>query len=116
MAVTVSRREFEAMVADALDSLPEVFAANLDNVAVIVEDRPPAAEGAILGVYEGVALTERSPSESYLPDRIVIFREPLCAMVDDLDELADEVYVTVLHEIGHYFGIDDERLHELGWG
>lgn len=116
MPVSVSRRVFESLVADAIDALPEEFVANLDNLVFVVEDRPPDRDDPLLGVYEGVALTERSALDAYLPDRIVVFREPLCALAADVDELADQVYVTIVHEVGHYFGIDDDRLEELGWG
>jgi len=116
MPVSVSRREFEALVSEAIDALPEEFLDQLDNVVFVVEDRPPLPEDPLLGVYEGVALTERSPLDAYLPDRIVVFREPLCDMARDLEDLADQVYVTVVHEVGHYFGVDDDRLDELGWG
>lgn len=112
----VPRRVFEALVAEALDSIPEELARQMDNVAVIVEDWPPEGE-QLLGLYEGVALTERSPFTygGVLPDRITIYRGPLCALAEDEDDLAEEVYTTVVHEVAHLFGISDERLHELGW-
>jgi predicted Zn-dependent protease with MMP-like domain len=106
---------FEQLVADALDQLPDALAALLDNVAVVVEDHN-VDEPDLLGLYEGVPLTER---ESYggleLPDRISIYRVPLCELAADEAEVVDEVLVTVVHEVAHHFGIDDERLHELGW-
>jgi predicted Zn-dependent protease with MMP-like domain len=84
----------------------------LDNVVVVVEDRHPD-EPDLLGLYDGVPHTERRGDE--LPDVVSIYRLALCAMCVDEDELADEVYVTVLHELAHAAGIDDDRLHELGW-
>jgi predicted Zn-dependent protease with MMP-like domain len=109
---TVPRYRFERLVADALDDLPDELAAVLDNVVVRVEDRDPD-DPELLGLYDGVPHTERTGQEG--PDVVTVFRLPLCAMCDDDEELAEEVYVTVLHELGHAAGIDDERLHELGW-
>lgn len=104
--------KFEAMVADALDDLPDELLGVLDNVVVRVVDRH-GDEPELLGLYEGVPHTERSGHEG--PDFVSIFRIPLCEMCRDLDELAEEVYVTVIHEVAHAAGIDDERLHQLGW-
>jgi predicted Zn-dependent protease with MMP-like domain len=109
----VPRYKFEAMVADALDDLPEELLPVLDNVVVQVVDRNPG-EPTLLGLYEGVPHTERSGQEG--PDVVSIYRFALCEMCDDLDDLAEEVYVTVIHEVAHAAGIDDDRLHELGWG
>ena len=109
---TVPRYKFEAMVADALDDLPDELLHVLDNVVVQVIDRHPEEPG-LLGLYEGVPHTERSGHEG--PDIVSIFRGPLCEMCNDIDELAAEVYVTVIHEVAHAAGIDDDRLHELGW-
>jgi predicted Zn-dependent protease with MMP-like domain len=109
----VARYKFEAMVADALDDLPDELAHVLDNVVVQVVDRHPD-EATLLGLYEGVPHTERNGTEG--PDIVSIYRFALCEACADIDELADEVYVTVIHEIAHAAGIDDERLHELGWG
>ena len=109
---TVPRYKFEAMVADALDDLPDELLHVLDHVVVQVIDRHPE-EPDLLGLYEGVPHTERSGHEG--PDIVSIFRRPLCEMCNDIDELAAEVYVTVIHEVAHAAGIDDDRLHELGW-
>jgi predicted Zn-dependent protease with MMP-like domain len=89
----------------------------MDNVVVLVEDDPPADDPELLGLYEGVPLTERGEfwAAGALPDRITIYRRPTLALCDSRDEVVDEVAVTVVHEIAHHFGIDDERLHELGW-
>jgi predicted Zn-dependent protease with MMP-like domain len=108
----VPRYRFERLVADALDDLPDELLAVLDNVVVVVEDRHPD-EPDLLGLYDGVPHTERSGEEG--PDVVSIYRLALCEMCDDEDDLAEEVYVTVVHELAHAAGIDDERLHELGW-
>ncbi len=110
----MSRERFEELVAEALDSIPEELLGRMDNVVVLVEDEPP--EPGLLGLYEGYALTERGWDYSgALPDRIYIYRNPTLAMCDDEDDVVEEVAVTVVHEIAHHFGIDDDRLHELGW-
>ena len=102
---------------DAIDELPADVAAVADNVVIMVEDESPPGEPEMLGVYEGVALTERDTSYSLqLPDRILIFREPLMAISPTREELVRQVRITVVHELAHHFGIDDARLHELGYG
>ena len=109
----VARYKFEAMVADALDDLPDELLHVLDNIMVQIIDRNPD-DSTLLGLYEGVPHTERNGTDG--PDIVSIYRFALCEACADIDELADEVYVTVIHEIAHAAGIDDERLHELGWG
>ena len=104
--------KFEQMVGEALDDLPDELQPVLDNVVVVIEDRNPD-EPDLLGLYDGVPHTERSGYEG--PDVITIYRHALCEMCEDLDDLAEEVYVTVIHEVAHAAGIDDDRLHELGW-
>ena len=106
--------EFEDLVADALDALPPELAARFSNVVVVVEDEN-AEEPDLLGLYEGVALTEREHYSGALPDRISLYRIPLCLLAEDLDHLVEEITVTVVHEFGHHVGIDDDRLHDLGW-
>jgi len=120
--VDVSRARFEELVANALDEVPEELAAEMENVAIVIEEWPTHEQragrrGILLGLYEGVPLTARGPVTyaGVLPDKITIFRGPICRLARDEPELARQVRVTVLHEIGHYFGIDDGRLHELGW-
>ena len=112
--------QFEEAVADGLDLIPEALADLMDNVVVLVEDEPPAdaAEPDLLGLYEGVPLTERGEwwAAGSLPDRITIFRNPTLRLCGSEAEVVEEVAITVVHEIAHHFGIDDERLHELGWG
>ena len=110
----VSPQEFEDLVADALDTLPAELARHFDNVVVVVEDEHPE-EPDILGLYDGTALTERASYSGALPDRISLYRIPLCLMAEDVDHLVEEIAVTVVHEFAHHMGIDDDRLHELGW-
>jgi predicted Zn-dependent protease with MMP-like domain len=107
---------FDELVADALDEVPPELMALLDNVVVLVEDRNPE-EPALLGLYEGYALTQRGwHYGGALPDRIMIYREAIYDICETEDDVIDEVTITVVHEIAHHFGIDDARLHELGWG
>ncbi|GAA1865687.1 metallopeptidase family protein [Myceligenerans crystallogenes] len=115
--VEMTREEFEAAVSEGLDLVPEDLAARMDNVVVLVEDDAPAEDPELLGLYEGVPLTERDHhwAAGSLPDRITIFRNPTLAFCETREEVAEEVAVTVVHEIAHHFGIDDDRLHELGW-
>lgn len=114
MPVSVDPVRFEELVGDALDGLPDEILALLDNVVVLVADGRP---GGPLGLYEGTPRTERGQyGYMEMPDRVSIFRLPLCAMAADEAELVREVQVTVAHELGHHMGIDDARLHELGFG
>ena len=107
---------FEALVVEELDLLPDEMVDGLDNVVFVVEDRPEDGSLDLLGLYEGFALTERdSYGHGELPDRIVLYREPLLAAAADIEELRDEVHITLVHEIGHFYGIDDAELHRLGW-
>ncbi len=105
---------FEDVVRQALDSLPPEIADGLRNVAVVVEDEDPG-DPDIYGVFEGVPLTDGGPGPGELPNRIAIFRRPLEADFGDVDELREEIRITVLHELGHYFGLDEDRLSELGY-
>ncbi len=108
---------FDELVDRALDGIPDELAALVRNVVVLVEDEPPEDEpDDLLGLYDGVALTERDSSLlPQLPDRIFVFRGPLLDLVESEEELVEEVRITVVHEIAHHFGIDDARLHELGY-
>jgi len=103
------------MVVAALDGLPEGLGRLMSNVAVTVEHSP--GPPGLLGLYQGIPLTSRSPSgyAGVLPDRIIIYRQAICAICQTEEEVADEVRRTVIHEVAHHFGIDDDRLHELGW-
>ncbi|MFC4429297.1 metallopeptidase family protein [Citricoccus alkalitolerans] len=117
----MSEEDFDQAVSDALDAIPPALAQRLSNVAVFVEEEyepepweDPQME--LLGLYDGIPLTERGEMPFQLPDRIVVFRGPLLRMCSDREELVDEITVTVVHEVAHFFGIDDDTLHELGWG
>jgi predicted Zn-dependent protease with MMP-like domain len=112
----MSREDFEAAVADALDGVPEDLARQMRNVVILVEDDPPGG-ARLLGLYEGTPLTQRGDGwAGSLPDRITIFRNPILAYCHSEQQVVDEVRITVIHEIAHHFGIDDARLHQLGWG
>lgn len=125
--VDINAEDFELAVRDALDEVPQQLLGLLDNVAFFVEDEPgpehadpglsPQDNAGLLGIYLGTPLTDRDDGwAGSLPDRIVLFRGPLSRMCADLDELRDEIAITIVHEAGHHVGIDEERLHELGWG
>ena len=117
MPVEMQPAAFDALVDRALDGIPDEIAALVHNVVVLVEDQPPPDEPDLLGLYEGIALTERwGDGAMELPDRILVFRGPLLQLCDSEAELVEEVRITVVHEIAHHFGIDDERLHGLGYG
>jgi predicted Zn-dependent protease with MMP-like domain len=122
--VDITPEEFDDLVADALDEIPSELADELDNVVVMVEEWPTAAQladvgagGTLFGLYEGVPATQRGPISysGIAPDRITIFRGPLTRAARTREELAAQVRITVLHEVGHWFGMSDERLRELGW-
>jgi predicted Zn-dependent protease with MMP-like domain len=108
--------EFEKLVIDELDALPDEMVDGLDNVVFVTEDRPEDGSLDVLGLYDGIALTERGTyGFGELPDRIILYREPLVDISADLDELKDQIHVTLVHEIAHFYGIDDQQLHALGW-
>jgi predicted Zn-dependent protease with MMP-like domain len=108
-------QRFDELVSDALDLIPPELAAAMDNVVVLVQGRHPE-DTELLGLYEGVALTERdSDYFGSLPDAITIYRDALLDVCESEDEVVEEVAITVIHEVAHHFGIDDDRLHELGW-
>ena len=117
MPMDIADDDFDALVDEAFDKIPEALLANVDNLIFVVEDEPEDGSN-MLGVYEGFALTERDSSYGLgqLPDRIVLFKGPLTRLCADEDELYDEIVVTLAHELGHYHGIEEDRLHELGWG
>lgn len=131
----MSRQQFEQVVSDAMDDIPQDLLNRIDNVAIVVEDEPPAdwqargwdghehgaADGhsELLGLYTGIPLTQRGDFYGFggaTPDTIQIFAGPLTRISRDRDDLKHQIHTTVIHEVGHYFGIDDARLHELGWG
>ncbi len=112
--IEVSPARFEEMVEAALDSLPERLGRLMSNVAVTVQDEP--GPPGLLGLYEGIPLTSRTTGYAgVLPDRITIYRLAICAVCETEDEVIDQVRRTVVHEVGHHFGISDTRLTELGW-
>lgn len=115
--VSMSPEEFERAVAHGLAAIPEDLSRAMSNVAIIIEDDSPPDGPELLGLYEGVPLTARDEwwAAGTLPDRITIFRNPILRSCATADEVAHQVTVTVVHEVAHHFGIDDDRLHELGW-
>ena len=106
--------QFERYVGDAMDGIPEELFAQFDTVVVVVEDEHPD-DPELLGLYDGTPLTERGDWGGFLPDRISIYRIPLCLMASDTDDLIEEIRITVVHEFAHHMGIDDDHLHDLGW-
>lgn len=107
---------FEQLVVDELDRLPDEMVDGLENLIFVVEDRPEDGSLDLLGMYDGLALTERGQyGMGELPDRIILFRESHLAECEDEEELREEVHTTLVHEIAHFFGIDDTQLHEMGW-
>ncbi|GIF07656.1 hypothetical protein Asi03nite_51940 [Actinoplanes siamensis] len=116
VSVEMSRERFEELVGDALDEVPVELLSLMNNVVFLVEDAPPDGGDDLLGVYEGTALTDRGwDYAGVLPDRITIYRLPTLRICDSEDDVVEEVAITVVHEIAHHFGIDDKRLHDLGW-
>ena len=112
----MSRERFEELVAEALDQVPGELADLIDNCVILVEDDAPAHDPGLLGLYDGTPLTERGPGYTMvLPDRITIYRNPTLAICEHEDEVVEEVNITVVHEIAHHFGIDDDKLHDLGY-
>ena len=116
MAIEVDAEKFEEMVDAALGAIPEELLARVENCVVLVADEPEPELGDVLGYYDGIPLSQRTSQYSgVLPDRILIFRGPLCHMVDSAEELVDQVRITVWHEMAHYFGIDDDDLDAWGY-
>ncbi len=116
MSLDLTEEEFEKLVVDELDELPDEMVDGLENLVFVTEDRPADGSLDLLGLYEGTALTDRDQyGFGELPDRIILYREPLLAIAETLDELRDEIHITLVHEIAHYYGIDDDQLHEMGW-
>lgn len=116
MAIEMGADEFEGYVNEALDSIPAELIDLLDNCIIVIADDAPPEDPELLGLYEGIPLTERGVSYGgVLPDTISIFRNPTLAICDTVEDVIDEVHITVVHEIAHFFGIDDDRLHELGY-
>lgn len=114
--VQMSDEDFEAAVDEGLELIPDELLDLVDNVVILIEDEPAGDDPELLGLYDGIALTERGNyGFGELPDRIFIYRGPTLRMCETVEEVRDEVAITVVHEIAHHFGIDDEKLHELGW-
>jgi predicted Zn-dependent protease with MMP-like domain len=114
--IEMPRDRFDGLVASALDEVPGELSALIDNCVVLVEDEPPDHDPDLLGVYVGTPLTERDLGYTMaLPDRITIFRHPILAICSTEEQVVAEVRITVVHEIAHHFGIDDDRLHDLGY-
>ncbi|WP_342341835.1 metallopeptidase family protein [Demequina mangrovi] len=114
--VEMTREDFEKAVDDAIDAVPEELLDLIDNCVILIEDEPEGEDKDLLGLYDGVALTDRGDLwGGELPDRILIYMNPTLRMCEDVEDVRDEVAITVVHEIAHHFGIDDARLHELGW-
>ena len=114
----IGEYEFERLVGEALDSIPSRLRDLIDNVAIFIDDEPPADDPDLLGLYEGVPLTERGDGyfgTALLPDTVTIFRLPILRLCASREQVVDEVRITVVHEVAHHFGIEDDRLHELGW-
>ncbi|GAA1142295.1 metallopeptidase family protein [Nesterenkonia lutea] len=121
MAFEMSDEEFDSATADALDRIPPNLADQLENVAVFVEDRyePQPWEDpstVLLGLYEGIPLTERGGEGWSMPDRITLYKEPILEICQSRTEVTTQITITVIHEVAHFFGIDDQTLHRLGWG
>jgi len=113
MPIEVELDQFEELVADGLELLPDTLRRLIDNLVIVVEESHPED---LMGLYEGTPLTERSAyGFGEMPDTITIYRDGICGVCNDAEEVADEVAITVVHELAHHFGIDDDRLHELGW-
>lgn len=114
---------FDRLVSEAIESLPDHIAAMIDNVEIVVEPEPPLEYlhrlprgHTLFGLYHGIPLTKRGVYDRALPDKISIYEGPITRAARSADAIREQVRRTVLHEIGHHFGIEEERLHELGWG
>lgn len=113
----VDDEEFEGLVSEALDTIPPELGRLIDNVVVLVEDEPPEGAGNLLGMYDGIALTHRDTNYTFSPpDRILVFKGPLLRMCQTPEQLAHEVRITIVHEVAHYFGIEEDQLHAWGYG
>ena len=114
--ISMSRERFDQLVEAAFDRIPDELTSMLDNVVLFVEDEAPADDPDLLGLYDGTPLTERDSSYSgVLPDRILMFRNPTLRICETEEDVVTEVEITVALEIAHHFGIEDDRLHDLGY-
>jgi len=116
--IDIDRDHFELLVEHALRLIPDALASKISNVAMLIEDESPTGGPTLLGLYQGIPLTERGATSygGVMPDSITIYRLPILAICNSYEEVIEQVRITVTHEVGHYFGIDEERLHELGYG
>ena len=116
--IDIDRDHFELLVERALEMIPDELSSKITNVAVIIEDESPPDSPTLLGLYRGIPLTERGASSygGVLPDSITIYRNPILEICDSYEAVIAQVRITVVPEVGHYFGIGERRLHELGYG
>ena len=112
--IAISVEEFEELVADALDEIPSELRGAMENVAVLVDDASPP--GRLFGLYEGIPLTSRGNYSASMPDRITIYMATICHAAASAEDVVSLVRKTVIHEVGHHFGIGEQRLRDLGWG
>ena len=113
----IGPQQFEDLVAEALDGIPDELARLVENVVFVVEDDSDVEGGRLFGLYEGVPLTSRGFSyQGVMPDRITIYRYPILSFCRTMTDVVEQVRITVVHEIAHHFGIDDDELHDLGYG
>lgn len=112
----ITADEFDQMVERALERIPQKFRDAMENVAILVEDQPPANQRGLLGLYQGVPLPKRGRYGGSLPDTITIFQRPIVRLYRTRERVEHEVYRTLVHEVGHYFGFEEGELHALGWG
>ncbi|GAA0036327.1 MULTISPECIES: metallopeptidase family protein [Brevibacterium] len=112
----LSDEEFEEILDEAIDDLPAGVTDELDNVALFIQDVPEDGSTTLLGLYDGTPIGERGQMGLEMPDTIFLYRANLIAYAEDRDHLREEIVVTIVHEIAHFYGIDDDRLHEIGWG
>ena len=108
--------EFESLVVQAMEGVPEPFASALEEVAVVIEDRAPAHMGSLFGLYQGVPLTHGRNPSGFLPPHISIYVHPMVDVCRSREQLVEQVRITVLHELGHHLGMDEDQLEELGYG
>lgn len=117
MGMQITDEKFDELVDEALGAMPTELVEMIVNCAVQIVDEAPVEEPDLLGLYEGIPLPERDSSYiAAVPDVVMLFRHNLVEMCESIDELAEEIFVTLVHELAHHVGIDDARLEELGWG
>lgn len=116
--IEIDRDHFEQLVAYAMETIPAQLSKEIQNVAILIEDNPPDDQPNLLGLYRGIPLTQKQPSSwgGALPDTITIYRNSILRICSSYEDVVRQVRVTVVHEVGHYFGLTESRLHELGYG